>query len=166
MELDSSIAPPNPRWVDRLFARLAVRYGTAWQRMWLGIDPGAVQADWASVLGTLFERNPQALVYGLDHLPEDRPPTATAFLRLCLSAPDSTPRLAAPTSTPDPAFAESVHKRIGEASKAGAHMSQSALCAAKLRKLMADGFRLTPSQRHVLECCERQIAGLAPVEAA
>lgn len=166
MELDSSIAPPNPRWVDRLFARLAVRYGTAWQRMWLGIDPGAVQADWASVLGTLFERNPQALVYGLDHLPEDRPPTATAFLRLCLSAPDSTPRLAAPTSAPDPDFAEMVHKRIGEAAKTDSHRSKSAVCAANLRRKMADGFRLTPAQRHVLDCCERQIAGLTPAEAA
>lgn len=162
--MDAS-SPSAPRWVDRLFSRLQVRYGSAWTRMWVGIEPEAVKADWASMIGQLFERNPNALVYGLDHLP-DSPPTAGVFLKLCLAAPDEHKALASPVEKPDRDFSEMVHKRIAEATKTESNMSPAALCASKLRKLMADGFRLTPSQRHVLECCERQIAGLTPAEAA
>ena len=96
--MDAS-SPSAPRWVDRLFSRLQVRYGSAWTRMWVGIEPEAVKADWASMLGQLFDRNPSALVYGLDHLP-DTPPTAGVFLKLCLAAPDERKALPAPTAKP------------------------------------------------------------------
>ena len=158
--MDAS-SPSAPRWVDRLFSRLQVRYGSAWTRMWVGIEPESVKADWASMLGQLFDRNPIALVYGLDHLP-DTPPTVGAFLKLCLAAPDERKAMAAPVSKPDRDFAEMVHKRIVAATKTESYQSPAAVCAAKLRRKMADGFRLTPSQRHVLECCERQIGGLMP----
>ena len=78
---------PNS-WVERLFARMAVRYGTGWTMLWTGIDPEAVKADWAEVLDRM---QPESLSYALGFLPE-RPPTATQFLEICRRAPDRTPK--------------------------------------------------------------------------
>lgn len=161
--MDVSAKLPSQRWIDRLFARLMVRYGVAWTRMWAGIDAEAVKADWASVLGKMYDRNPQALAYGLDHLPEDRPPTATAFLRLCLAAPESTPLLAAPVAKPDPQFAAAVHQRISDARSDRPYQLPAAECAGRLKATLARGGRLGPAQRHMLESCERMLlGGLAP----
>lgn len=70
--------------VDRIFARMLVRYGVHWLRMWDGIDIEQVKADWANVLDGLTVR---AIVYGLDSLPEDKPPTALKFRSLCRAMP-------------------------------------------------------------------------------
>ena len=89
-------------WVERLFARLQVRYGRQWLAMWEGIDPNAVKADWEDTLRDVYTRNPRAIVYALENLPE-RVPTADVFLRICRQA--NWPQLAAlpePASPPDP----------------------------------------------------------------
>lgn len=39
--------PLPHRWVEHLFARLAVRYGGAFLRQYGDADPALVQADWA-----------------------------------------------------------------------------------------------------------------------
>lgn len=86
-------------WVETLFARLAVRYGTAWTRLWEGIDAGAVRADWANELAGL-ETNPEAIKHGLANLPADRPPTVTQFRALCIARPEPKPAaLPAPTAS-------------------------------------------------------------------
>lgn len=72
--------------IDSLFARLTVRYGAVWTRMWEGLDMAAVKADWAECLAG-FERRPRSIEYALDNLPIDRPPNAAQFARLCGSAP-------------------------------------------------------------------------------
>lgn len=72
-------------WVDRLFAILAVRYGDAWLRKWDGIDIAAVRRDWASVLSGV---SAHAIEYGLNNLPLEHPPTATAFREICSRRPD------------------------------------------------------------------------------
>ena len=69
--------------VDQIFARMLVRYGAAWLRMWEGIDMEAVKADWAEVLGRCSR---DTIVYALDRLPE-RPPTATQFRDICAQMP-------------------------------------------------------------------------------
>jgi len=74
-------------WVDSLFARLQVRYGAAWNRMWEGVDIAAVKADWAAELGG-FSTLPDAIAYALEHLPPDFPPTCTAFRALCIARPE------------------------------------------------------------------------------
>ncbi len=79
--------PLPAAWVDSLFARMAVRYGTAWTRMWEGLDMAAVKADWAECLAG-YAKSPQSIQYGLDHLPVDRPPIAPAFALLCRNAPE------------------------------------------------------------------------------
>lgn len=87
-----------PKYVDRIFARLLIRYGAAWIRMWEGIDEQAVKADWAHVLDGLPEFR---LRYGLDHLSADRPPTAPQFRALCNGCADPVaPRLRGPAADP------------------------------------------------------------------
>lgn len=71
-------------WVDRIFARLLVRYGAAWLRMWDGIDIEAVKADWARELGHI---QAETLAYALEHLPAEKPPTVGQFLDICRRAP-------------------------------------------------------------------------------
>jgi len=97
-------------WIEELFARLAVRYGSAWIRLWEGIDPGAVRADWAEELDGLSR---PSIAHGLRHLPPDRPPTVGQFLALCLRAPDRPPALPAPKG--DPAIGTEVLASISRA---------------------------------------------------
>ena len=92
-------SPLPSEWVDRLFGRLAVRYGSAWLRQWEGIDMAAVRADWAEELAGLQER-PDALRYGLENLPADKPPTVSQFRAACNRAPEKfTPQLAGPPAS-------------------------------------------------------------------
>lgn len=155
--MDAPVNLASPRWVERLFARMQVRYGNAWSRQWAGIDPAAVKADWASVLGSLYERNPNALVYGLDNLP-DTVPSVTAFLRLCAQAPSETRALPAPVA--DKAFAAEVLGKIAAAVKAHPQRSdhaEGAFFVAKMRAITDRGGKLTPPQRYVLACCENML---------
>jgi hypothetical protein len=72
-------------WVDRIFERLTLRYGHDFLRRWEGINMGPVKADWAETLAGL-ERSPDALRYGLDHLPDREAPTAGQFRAICAIA--------------------------------------------------------------------------------
>lgn len=76
----------SQRFVDRIFARLLVRYGAAWLRAYEGIEEKLVQADWAEQLAG-FDDKPEAIKHALDSLPTDRPPTAGQFRALCNTAP-------------------------------------------------------------------------------
>lgn len=102
---------PAPHWVDVLFSRLLVRYGDSWARKWEGIPIDAVKADWQEQLGPIFERNPKAIKYALDHL-LDYPPNSDAFLRLCLLAPSPNAVLSAPVVKPDPEKVAEVMGRV------------------------------------------------------
>jgi len=81
----NSIEPLPARAVDRIFARLLVRYGAAWIRLWDGLDMAFVKEDWSRELaGMDFD----AIAYALDNLPDDKPPpTATAFRKLAINRP-------------------------------------------------------------------------------
>lgn len=91
-------------WVDSLFARLQVRYGAAWNRMWEGIDIAAVKADWAEELGG-FHKNPDAIKRALEQLPANWPPTVAQFKALCIGREgdieQEQPRLPAPPADPE-----------------------------------------------------------------
>ena len=84
-------------WVDQIFARLTVRYGAAWLRMWEGVDLAAVKADWAEELSGLTA---DSIDHGLAHLPTDRPPNVAQFRELCRRPPDRFPALPAPKPGP------------------------------------------------------------------
>jgi hypothetical protein len=108
------VAPLPPEWVDRLFGKLAVRYGHEWLRMWEGLDMAAVKADWAQVLaGMARPERVDALRYGVEHLPPERPPTAAVFKALCNRAPDHKP-LALPSPPPTPEGVAKVRALLAE----------------------------------------------------
>ena len=73
-----------------LFARLAVRYGSAWAAKWEGLDMAAVRADWADELAG-YAKHPDAIKHALANLPTDRPPNVLQFILLCRNAPEPMP---------------------------------------------------------------------------
>jgi len=78
---------PMPiEWVDRIFAKLSIRYGREFTGKWEGIDPDDVKADWANALSG-FVPQPDAVIYALTHLPE-RAPNVQEFSALCRRAPN------------------------------------------------------------------------------
>lgn len=127
-------------WVEKIHARLLVRYGAAWIRMWEGIDPAAVQADWAEELAG-FEANPTAIKYALDNLPPDRPPTVAQFKALCINRPEP-----APKALPAPKADDAVVKAVNEAVKPKTGAAANAW-AYELRRRDRMGERLTFTQR-------------------
>lgn len=97
--------PLPSRYVDEIHARLAVRYGSRWLSLWTGVDPEHVKADWANVLDGM---QPAGIKKALESLPQDFPPTSTAFRALGVIAEEHRP--AAMLPPPDPVGM----KRIGE----------------------------------------------------
>lgn len=89
----------SSRWVDAVFARMLVRYGSAWLRMWDGVDIDAVKADWAQELAGL-EGKPSSIKHALENLPADRPPSVTQFKALCANSPDIFKALPEPKADP------------------------------------------------------------------
>jgi hypothetical protein len=65
-------------WVDRIFARLSVRYGSAFLRRYEGLDADAVKQDWALMLAD-YKEKPEPLLHALNNLPDSLPPTAGEF---------------------------------------------------------------------------------------
>lgn len=93
--------PPLPdAWVDRLIGRMAVRYGEVWSRMWLGLDPKLVRADWANELAGLhLPERQHRLQWALENLP-GQPLNARQFRDLTRQAPEPVqqlPQLPAPS---------------------------------------------------------------------
>ncbi len=136
------------RYVDRLHARLLVRYGAQWLRQYEGLDEALVKADWAEVLDGV---SAEGIRYALENLPADWPPNAKQFRGLCnLRQIEHRPALPAPAEKPAPEVLAKM-AAIGQAKPAAVKPAQE--IAAGLRKRIADGQKLTGSQRWVLECC-------------
>lgn len=76
---------PAP-WVDRIFDKLTLTYGQAFLRRWQDIDLNAVKSDWAHEMAG-FAQQPNAIAYGLQNLPADKPPTVLEFRALCRRSP-------------------------------------------------------------------------------
>ena len=77
---------PRAQFVDALFDRLTLRYGSAFLARWKRVPVDAVKGDWARELSSYAER-PEAIEYALALLDPDEPPTAARFRELCSSAP-------------------------------------------------------------------------------
>lgn len=87
------------RFVEQIFARMLVRYGAAWNRMWEGVEPEAVKADWERELQGV---SGHAIRYALENLPPERPPTVGKFKTLCINPPEVwRPSLPPPEPTPE-----------------------------------------------------------------
>lgn len=126
-------------WVKSLFARFQVRYGTAWTRMWEGIDMAAVRQDWAAELGGFVNR-PDALAYGLENLPPDRPPTVQQFRAICNKVPEP-----APKALPAPEASAEVVAAVREAIKPSNNSPLAWANRLRAREVACEP--LTPAQR-------------------
>ena len=93
--------PLPDAWIDRLFAKLTVRYGEAFMRQYHDMDIELVKADWAEVLDG-FQYLDGSIMYALRYLPSERPPSALQFRDICRRAPDiPKPALTAPAPSRD-----------------------------------------------------------------
>ncbi len=90
------MAPLPLDWVEAIFRKLVLTYGHAFLSRWDGLDLAAVKDDWARELAGLA-RSPDAIAWGLAHLPEGRAPTVLEFRALCVRRPSpNAPQLYAP----------------------------------------------------------------------
>lgn len=133
--------PMPAHYVDRIFTRLMVRYGSEWLRKWEGVPEDAVKADWADQLDG-FERRPDCIRYALEHLPE-RAPSVTEFRAICnrMSEP-AAPRLEAPKA--DPAR---VAREVAKMQAAKDAIRQAKDWAYRLQASERAGERLSKAQR-------------------
>lgn len=150
----------TPRWVDVLFSRLAVRYGDAWFRKWDGLPIEDVKADWQRGLEHIFAGNPKAIAFGLDHLPDEFPPTVDAFARLCLRAPAAKPALEDHSGHFDHERLRAAREAAKAATAAVAPFAHREQLLEKLTARETAG-TLTGPQRHQLECMRRNGMGEA-----
>ena len=67
------------RFVKEIHSRLAARYGSAWRAKWDGVPMSAIEADWSDQLDGM---QPASIKAALANLPDDFPPTCTAFRKL------------------------------------------------------------------------------------
>jgi hypothetical protein len=112
---DTNTSLPAP-WVDRIFAKLAVRYGEAFMRQYGGLDIAAVKADWAEELDGF---DGEAIGYGLRFLPSERPPNVLQFRDQCRRAPArSSSRWGYDHTPADPAVAAQVRQASSRTSVA------------------------------------------------
>jgi hypothetical protein len=138
-------------WIDALFGRLTVRYGTAFMAQYAGIQPEAVKADWALALDG-FAEHPEAIRYALDNLPE-RPVTVGQFAAIARRAPAPVVKaLESPAADP---------VRVEAALRASrVEVRQDARSPAQKVIDTVEEFRakrgyITPAQRHVVSHCLR-----------
>ncbi|WP_157267995.1 hypothetical protein [Azohydromonas aeria] len=73
-------------FIEGLFDRLTLRYGSAFMDRWAGLSLAAVKEDWARKLASYAQR-PEVIEHALSLLDPAGPPTAAAFRELCASAP-------------------------------------------------------------------------------
>lgn len=146
-------------WVERIFRKLSATYGQAFLRQYDGVDLADVKANWAHELA-VFQQAPDAIAYGLEHLPVDRPPTVLQFRDACRRPTEhATSTLRLPLPKPDPAMARAIRaawKPVGAGSPRA--------WAERLRDRERSGEKLTPFQRAAWR--EALAAEIVAVEAA
>lgn len=137
-------------WVDALFGKLMLRYGAAFLRQYGDLDPAMVKSDWADVLDGF---DGAAIGYALRYLPAEKPPNALQFRDVARKSPAPEVK-ALPMPPADPERVAAALEKLTAAKPAQSRMTPAQECAAGLRKRLAEGMKLTESQRHVLAACE------------
>ena len=102
-------------YVKEIHSRLAVRYGSAWRAKWEGLDQKAVELDWAEQLDGM---QPAHIKAALASLPNDFPPTCTAFRDLGRSASNRLPDVSDVMRLRDERGAEKPSREVIERLKA------------------------------------------------
>lgn len=143
--------PLPASWADELFARLTLRYGSAFLRQWADADPAAVKADWAAVLDNMPA---DAIAYALRYLPPSLPLNAMQFRDICRRAPPPpAPRLEAPRATPEEAARALQAATAALQRRPG--LSHAKQCAENIKRIAAARGYMSAAQRHQLAVCER-----------
>lgn len=102
--------PLKSETVDWIFMRMLARYGSVWIAKWTGVPMEAVKADWAEQLAGMTKDD---ILYGIQYLPHDFPPTSAAFRALCAKAPESgILKLGNTMTAEEKAAADVVRKRV------------------------------------------------------
>jgi hypothetical protein len=94
--------------IDRLFERLALTYGVAWQNSFGAAPIMDVKSMWQHELGSFLQNREtmRSIVWALDNLPE-RVPNVIQFKNLCRQAPAlEVPMLPEPPANPERVAAE------------------------------------------------------------
>lgn len=87
-------------WLDRIFEKLTVTYGSAFMDRWRDVDIAKVKTDWLDELEGMEQHNGLMIGYALANLPE-KPPTVIEFRNICRRAPiPEVPRLEGPKADP------------------------------------------------------------------
>jgi hypothetical protein len=109
-------------WVEALFRRFAVMYGSKWTAMWADVPIADVMDAWREDLnGVTGEQVKRALEHCKSHCPF--PPTLPEFLGVCRQfrvTGQSVPYLPAPVSRMPPHIAEQL-KAFVEGKRSGDH---------------------------------------------
>lgn len=139
------------RWVEHLFARLAVRYGGAFMRQYGDADPVLVQADWADVLDGLSGDD---IGYALRYLPAERPPNAMQFREIARRAPNMLPpALPEPPADPSRVAAAMAAVRGTRGTRGAVRRNAAQDCINAIEASVERSGRLGHAQRHVLAAC-------------
>ena len=94
--------------IDRLFERLALTYGAAWQNSFGAAPISDVKSMWQHELSSFLQsrESMNRIVWALDNLPE-RVPNVIQFKNLCRQAPaPEVPMLPEPPANPERVAAE------------------------------------------------------------
>lgn len=139
--------PLPTSWVDALFARLTLRYGSAFLRQYGDADPALVKADWADVLDGL---RGDAIGYALRYLPLE-PCTAMRFRDIARLAPAPAVPAITDDTKADPERVQAALAKLAAPRDTGQTPAQE--CA---DRLLAHGARMSTPQR-------QQIVAMAPL---
>jgi hypothetical protein len=132
-------------WIERIFAKLTLTYGTEFQVRWGGFDKEAmhhVHLDWAHELSA-FKSAPHAIAFALEHLPE-RAPNVIAFRNLCLKAPAiEQPRIDPPKA--DPVIVAAVLEKIVPVTQQPRPYSDHKAWAKRILQRLNQGENINPT---------------------
>jgi hypothetical protein len=148
-------------WIERIFDRLTVRYGTAFRAMYADLDQGSVVDDWATVLGGFMSR-PTSLAYGLDNLPEDKPPTAMQFRAICNRSPvgDTIKLTDAHAPMPEPVRkAIEAVKEFDDWIELKKKISPAEYTIRRIEHIAATRGFMTTAQKQMIESCQKVTGG-------
>lgn len=137
--------PLNRDWVERIHTRLLARYGSAWIGLYRGIDPALIASDWADALNGF---GAASIAHALTVLPDDAPPNAAQFARLCMRGPQSQ----APALPRPPADPEVAAQALAAIKRPDALNPRQ--WAVDLRERKRNGLKLTQAQREMLRAVE------------
>lgn len=135
--------PQHP--IDRLFKRMALVYGAAWDRS-LGSAPLAdVKTSWGYELsGFASEEGLKAMAWALDNLPA-RCPNVIEFRELCRRSPlPQLERLEAPKAAPA-VVAEQIARQSGLKQVINQQRTDGKEWARRIMKRFEDGERVSPT---------------------